>query len=110
MATSLALVGLRAALAEIKDLQRAAPTALTSSAKRATARVIGRSSVVLLSSHFERYFYALNEELVTYVNGAIVDSSRLPEPLKLLHARWPVDRMVETQWDRRAKQLRAFVA
>jgi hypothetical protein len=110
MATSGALAGLRAALAEIKDLQAAAPSSLTSARRRATARVIGRSSVVLLSSHFERYFYALNEELVAYVNSSIVDSSRLPETLKLLHTRWPVDRMVETQWDRRRMQLASFVS
>lgn len=72
-------------------------------------RVVGRASVVLRSSHFERYIYAVNEEAANAVNAASPPGAALPESLRLLHSRSSLEEMVETGWDRRAEKLRAFV-
>jgi len=63
----------------------------------------------LLSSHFERYIYAVNEEATDVINGSGVTGAYLPELLRLLHSRVIVDAMVETGWEHRAEQLRRFM-
>lgn len=72
-------------------------------------RVVGRASVVLLSSHFERYIYAVNEEATSVVNATGPPGPTLPERLRLLHSRSSVEDMVETSWEHRGNKLRAFV-
>ena len=73
---SKALEGLLSGLDEIDAMQRANPTPQEGGGltKPDVVRALGRAEVVLLSSHFERYLYALNEEavaliLVNYVAG-----------------------------------------
>lgn len=75
-----------------------------------TARAVGRAQVVLLSSHFERYLYTVNEEAVAFLNTKRLASSVLPNSLKLLHSRYPIDDLCETGWENRSQKLATFVA
>src|ERR1700691_3858214 len=94
------------AVDEITELQRADPTPQGRPPNEpATTRVIGRASVALLSSHFERYIYAVNEEATGVINAVTVAGASLPELLKLLHSRTSVDAMLKTDWEHRAEQL-----
>jgi RiboL-PSP-HEPN len=98
------------AVDEITELQRADPTPQGKPPNEpATTRVIGRASVALLSSHFERYIYAVNEEATGVINAVTVAGASLPELLKLLHSRTSVDAMLKTDWEHRAEQLRTFI-
>jgi len=98
------------AVKEVRDLQRADPTPVGATPiQPETTRVVGRASVVLLSSHFERYVYSVNEEAATHINASGVLGSRLPEVVRLLHSRPTVDGLLETGWERRTQQLEAFV-
>ena len=107
---SKALEGLRAGLAEIDALQRANPTPQEGGGltRPSVVRALGRAEVVLLSSHFERYLYALNEEAANVLMSQLVEANRLPDEMRLLHAKGPVDALAQTSWDRRSDQLRAF--
>lgn len=71
-------------------------------------RALGRAGVVLLSSHFERYLYALNEEAVAFIVSQSVQARLIPEEIRLLHAKLPVDTLAQTAWDRRGDQLRVL--
>jgi hypothetical protein len=106
---SAALQSITTSVSEVQDLLSALLTAGPVRMRLKRARVIGRAGVVLLSSHFERYFYTVNEEAVAYLNAQGVRSNALPEGLRLLHSAEPIDRMLETQWQNRAAQLTAFV-
>lgn len=98
------------ALDEVADLGRADPTAVgTPPVQPELTRVVGRASVVLLSSHFERYVYSINEEAARILNSTGVLGDVLPESVRLLHSRPSIDAMVETGWDRRTTKLQAFV-
>jgi RiboL-PSP-HEPN len=98
------------AVEEIADLQAADRTPVGGSPiDPEVTRVVGRASVVLLSSHFERYIYAVNEEAAGVVNAADIIGVELPEKLRLVHSTILVDEMVETGWMNRAAKLRAFV-
>jgi hypothetical protein len=104
-----ALVGLLSGIGEVRDLQRANPTPPGGMpARPPVVRAINRSSVVLLTSHLERYLHALNEEALTYVNVHVIDGPGVPEGIRLQHSRVSVDRMFETQWDNRSAQLVDF--
>jgi hypothetical protein len=70
--------------------------------------VIGRAGVVLLYSHFEHYFYTVNDEAVRALNAALVPSNALPELLRLLHSRKVVDALGSTLWERRGPGLTNF--
>jgi hypothetical protein len=74
------------------------------------SRAIGRAAVVLLSSHFERYLYALSEEVIAYLNQKGINNLEIPAQLKLLHSKASIDEIAETAWDNRAQKLEAFVA
>jgi len=92
-------------------LQLADPTPVGEPPERPeVARVVGRASVVLLSSHFERYIYSLNEEAIELLNESGVVGSVLPEMLRLLHTQTVVDDLFGTQWQHRGEKLNAFVA
>ena len=69
-------------LQRVTALQRANPSPTGSApALPEVTRAIGRASVVILSSHFERYLYAVNEEACTVVERAGIAASfgsRLP--------------------------------
>ena len=107
---SRALGNLQSGLIEIDNLQRANPSpAEGSGLKRPDiVRAIGRSEVVLLSSHFERFVYALNEESVDYVCASSSQSRHLPDKLRLEHARHAIDDLAETGWDKRGSKLKKY--
>ncbi len=96
---------------EAQPVDRSVPTHEGGAAPSdaALARVIGRASVVLLSSHFERYVYSVNEEAAGVLNATPHTSSRLPELLRLLHSRSAIDELVATGWERRAEGLQHLI-
>lgn len=101
---------LQSSLAEVEDLQRANPTPTGANpAAPATTRAIGRASVVLLCSHFERYQYSLHEELVDVINAASVFESNIPVSIRLRHSQTGVDELADAQWDRSENLLRRFM-
>lgn len=73
------------------------------------ARAVGRGQIVLLSSHFERYIYAVNEELVGYLNQAQIAGDRLPLSIRLQHSMLPIDELAKRGWERRKDKLTGFV-
>jgi hypothetical protein len=105
-----ALSGLLIGLAEIEALQRANPTPQQGGGltKPQVTRAIGRAEVVLLSSHFERYLYRVNEEAAAAVVTNGVPAGSLPDEVRLLHATLPVDELAKTQWNNRAEKLRLY--
>ena len=107
---SAALAGLLAGIVEIEALQRANPSPLQGGGFRRPeiVRAIGRAEVVLLSGHFERYLYALNDETCQWIVGRSPRASAIPEAIRLLHSRARIDDLAETQWDRRADKLTAY--
>jgi hypothetical protein len=109
--SSLALVGLLEALEEIADLESANPTPAGAVPRRPQiTRVIGRASVVLLSSHFERYIYRVNEEVATFLAQDGVSGDSLPEPIRLLHSKKAIDDLASLDWQKRTQQLKSFVS
>lgn len=105
-----ALLALTTALGEVTDLTRAKWAAgIPRSTELRLARVAGRASVALLSSHFERYFYAVNEEAVAYVNLSGVAPASLPSSLRLLHSKEPIDQLAAMVWENRDERLGSFV-
>src|SRR5437763_1971219 len=110
--SSSALVGLLAGLAEIKALQRANPSPQQGSGLKRpdVVRAIGRSEIVLLSSHFERFIYALNEQAVDSLCQASVISNLIPEPLRLEHSRHAIDSIFGTAWEKRGPALVRYSA
>lgn len=105
-----ALRNLHSGLTEIDNLQRANPSPQEGSGLRRpdVVRAIGRSEVVLLSSHFERFIYALNEEAVDLICASKVQSLSLPDKLRLEHAKSVVDDLASTGWEKRASKLRDY--
>lgn len=69
----------------------------------------GRACVVLLSGHYERYFYAINEEAIEWVNAKEFQLQALPLELLLRHSQAPVDALAQTEWKNREKQLKEFI-
>ena len=106
---SIALTSFLEAIAEVPDLGVAEPMASTTHAALRRARAVGRAQAVLLSSHFERYFYAVNEEAVGHVNRLGVAASELPSTLKLLHSKEPIDSAAKTDWENRSAKLSELV-
>lgn len=108
---SQALQTLERALHEIPEL--AAFTQTSSRRSRADAlrlaRVLGRGQVVLLSSHFERYIYSVNEEAVLHLNTSALPSERIPEGIRLLHSAQVINDLGAAQWDNRGISLTQFV-
>jgi hypothetical protein len=105
---SAALITFQNALGEIEDLVVVARPSLRRGDLR-TARAVGRAQAVLLSSHFERYFYTINEEAVTFLNAKNLDSTVLSDSLKLLHSKYPIDDISATGWENRSEKLATFV-
>lgn len=107
---SSALSALLAALPEVDHLLGAySPTQPLRRTERAQA--IRRATTVVLSSHYERYVYAVNEEAVDAVNAAAVLSERLPRDLRLYHTKPAVERLAGTSWEAepRVTALESFV-
>jgi hypothetical protein len=105
---SAALFTFQNALGEIEDLVVVARPSLRRGDLR-TARAVGRAQAVLLSSHFERYFYTINEEAVTFLNAKSLDSTALPDSLKLLHSKYPIGDISATGWENRSEKLATFI-
>ncbi len=101
-----------AALEEVRELGKASHPTLgpNAPASLALARAVGRGQVVLLSSHFERYIYSINEELCAFLNSISLYGDRLPERIRLQHSALPVDELSKTGWENRTDQLTSFVA
>lgn len=107
---SAALAAFLLALSEVRDLQVPSGSAHTLGANKNRIRAAGRAQTVLLSAHFERYIYQVNEEAVAVVNSLPVDPSKLDASLRLLHSREPVDQIAETAWENRSVQLNSFIS
>lgn len=108
---STSLQAFLSALEEIKELGTASHPTLGPGAgpSLGLARAIGRGQIVLLSSHFERYFYAVNEEAVAFLNASNVSANIIPEKIRLLHSMHPVNEMNLTGWEHRKEKLAGFV-
>jgi hypothetical protein len=93
-------------------LQRANPTPQQGGGigRPAIVRAIGRGETVLLSGHFERYVYALNEEAAFCVSERRPSVDRLPSEVRLRHARHVIDELGLTQWNNWAEKLKAYSA
>jgi RiboL-PSP-HEPN len=104
---SKALTGLLVGLAEIEALQRANPSPQQGSGLKRPeiVRAIGRSEIVLLSSHFERYIRALNDEAVDSMCNSVIVSDDLSERLKLEHSRYSIEAISSISWENRAVAL-----
>jgi len=89
----------------VPDLRPAEPTVLNMPTVLRQARAVGRAQAVLLSSHFERYFHAVNEEAVGHANRIGIAASKLPASLKLLHSKEPIDVAAKTDWENRGAKL-----
>jgi HEPN superfamily RiboL-PSP-like protein len=107
-----ALNALIVGLAEIEALQRANPSPSKGSGlkKPEIVRAIGRSEVVLLSSHFERYLYAINQEAVDALCGSKALSDDIPERLKLEYSRHVIEAISLMSWERRSAVLKEYSA
>lgn len=78
--------------------------------KALAAKAHGRACVVLLSSHLDRYIYAVNEETVDWLNAQSCALATFPETFLLQQSKIAVDTLAERAWEKRAPLLRSFVA
>jgi hypothetical protein len=107
---SLSLTALVAALSEISTLESANPSPTGKAPKNsALTKAIGRAAIVLLTSHFERYLYAINEEAIQAVVNSRADADRLPLEIRLLHSRPPIDSLAQQQWKARGPGLEQMI-
>ncbi|WP_407193661.1 HEPN domain-containing protein [Bradyrhizobium sp. STM 3566] len=97
---------------EVIDLGKASHPTLGPRAPESLrlARAVGRGQAVLLSSHFERYIYSLNEELVAFLNRQNLSGARFPNSIRLQHSMMPIDELGRTGWENRAPKLTDFVS
>jgi hypothetical protein len=101
---------LAAAIAEVVDLRGAGASVsnLDPSSNR-IRRSLSRGAIVLLSSHFERYIYAVNEEAVSFLNQSQIAASALANEFRLLHSKAPLEELAEMDWLNRSEKLRNFL-
>jgi len=100
---SQALLAFDNALGEVRDLGRVARPSLSERTDSLRiARAVGRAQVVLLSSHFERYFYAVNEEAVDFVNAKHISATVLSSRLNFFIL--GIQSMISRQWIGRAER------
>jgi len=105
--SSAPLAALLAAIVEVRTLELSNPSPTGGPPQNPPlTRAIGRACVVLLSAHLERYIHAINEETVNVLLTAGVQSSSVPELIRLLHLRQPIDELARTQWTGRGSKLR----
>jgi hypothetical protein len=78
--------------------------------KALAAKAHGRACVVLLSSHLDRYVYAVNEEAVDWLNSRACPMVNFPEPFLLQYSKNAVDELADRSWEKRGPHLRVFVA
>lgn len=108
---SQSLQGFLQALSEVGDLGSASHPEFGPKAPELlrVARAIGRAQIVLLTSHFERYIHAINEETIAFLNTERVHGDRLPELFRLLHSKISIDNIGEMSWESRAVRLSSFI-
>ena len=95
------------ALEEVDDLEsvgRRSQRRLTTG----QARAVGRSGVVLLSSHWERFLRAMHAEAVDFLNGHAVDLSKLPLTVWTTDLNYRINSLADMQPSNRSEQLCAF--
>lgn len=99
-------------MSEVADLGRASHPTLGPRATESLklARAVGRGQIVLLSAHFERYIYSLNEELVTFLNTHKISGDKLSEEIRLQHSMIPIDDLAKVGWKNRSQNLQIFVS
>ena len=108
--TSDSLQDLNTGIAEVWVLQAANPSPTGAApGDPATTRVIGRASVILLCSHYERYHYSAVEEVVEAINTQALEAFTLPEAFRLRQTRSVVEELAKTKWTNRAEKLEEFV-
>lgn len=111
--SSQALVALLAGADEVRAMRTHYPVprrGLPTGERALAAKAHGRACVVLLSSHLDRYIYAVNEEAVEWLNCQHCTVAGFPEPFLLQHSKSAVEELAERSWERRGPMLRAFVA
>ncbi|MFC2018719.1 MAE_28990/MAE_18760 family HEPN-like nuclease [Chloroflexota bacterium] len=108
--SSQSLRALTASVSEIHELQliNTIPTRIGFNSS-GLIRAAGRASVVLLCSHFEKYIHAINEEAADFINSTGITGEQVPQIIRLIHSRDPVEDLAETGWTRRANKLEQFV-
>jgi hypothetical protein len=104
-----AVRALTEAVKEVEELLVVSGRSDSIQQRLARGRVVGRAGVVLLASHFERYFYAVNEEAVDFIARNGVRGDRIPLALRLRHSMDAVDRLAKTDWRNREQQLVGFL-
>jgi hypothetical protein len=57
-----------------------------------------------------RALFAVNEEAVVFINNRALPAAVLPNGLRLLHSKQPIEYLSETSWERRTTKLSDFVA
>lgn len=111
--TSQALTGLSGGVAEVKALRARYPVprgGIPTGIEAVAAKAHGRACVVLLSSHLERYIYAVNEEAVDWLNSRCCGLENFCEEFLLIHSRAAIDSLASKSWEKRGSALRDFVA
>lgn len=106
--TSQALKDLLRGLTEVAELQKLNPEppgARPSRDHAESARAMNRASLVMISSHYERYIRGINEESCNIINSNGINSSRIPYKIKLLHSRKLIDSVSLTSWEHRRGEL-----
>lgn len=108
--TSESLDEFRLGLNEVLELQKANTTRPGGFPDRPeVVRAINRASVVLLYSHFERYFRRLEEEVVSLINDRTVSPSKIPEEIRLEHSKARVEELARREWTQRATAIKDFL-
>lgn len=111
MKSSKALTDLLDNLEEIRLLQsiiEISATKLPTVGEIKRENSVNRAAIVLLSSYFERYIYAINEEVCLLANTNGIKSQLISEDIKLLHAKYDFDLIQEMQWVNRLGSLMEY--
>lgn len=96
---------LREGLTEVRMLLAANPTPRRGLPRFDVLRAIGRSSVVLATSHLEAYIYGLTEEMSISLVNQSMRGADLPLRLRLRHTAFLLDIAAGTGWERREEAL-----
>lgn len=83
---------------------------LPTGGKALAVKAHGRACVVLLSSHLDRYVYAINEEAIDWLNSQLCTLANFSENFLLQHSKNAVDDLANRSWEKRGTALRSFVA
>lgn len=101
---------LRSGLDEVRALLAANPRPKKGLPRFDVLRAIGRSAVVLTTSHLEAYIYGMTEEVVEFLTQQSASGDLLPLQLRLRHSAVPLEALASTDWARRERGLKEFFA